>query len=278
MAKVIFFLVLLGTAGFADTKRSVELNHKKNLAMQAIYLGLSLGYLTKSAESFRRYSECKKSCPLGCCSKSDQALNDSHSFLVLSVDRFSRVKFYESAAVKLCDTELNEKVQRQCLRDIVSIDSIFPKQSWYENNGRCKSTAPRVCQYMSSFPLNDFLGDFVSNKDPEFNYFERFIIEWKKNEVGRTTESGVKWLSAVTLTEQFKKISQAEMEREYQKKVDYLISQHGNLGWKPNPKLLLKEFLVLDFNGEKIHSSQINLFSVISDRYKNLETSLISPH
>ncbi|MBY0553331.1 hypothetical protein K2P97_02300 [bacterium] len=177
MVNRIFFKIynysFLTLVAFAQTAFAQQSNDEKNLSSlqskqivsqmteveqknkygQAHYAGVAIKMAVEAAEKFAHGGECAASCPEGCCDAGAGLVYEGGMFMLLNTQATMQSKEHQMIATESCNVRNRyANTYRDCSKETKGIDLTKPESSWYDDQGKCKSTSPAECKLISFIP------------------------------------------------------------------------------------------------------------------------------
>lgn len=159
---------------------------KKNVQGHEQYSMAAVQLAKNSMMQFVHGSECASSCPLGCCDSGEGLMFEAGMFSMLNHAANTQASEHRNSAMQACLTfnKLSSS-QKNCAAEISPLSQFVPKVSWYDDKGKCLSSAPKECQLMESLSVSPSAS--ISNSCSvagNVNCTKKFFEDFKLNPDG----------------------------------------------------------------------------------------------
>lgn len=307
---------LSSVQGGSLTDQLTELQ-QKNKYSQVKYSLAAVQLAQEAARKFEHGGECQASCPVGCCDSGEGLIYEGGLFMLLNTQAKTQAKTNQIAALKACGVYNKIAMQaKDCNAEVKPFDLTVPEKNWYDDKGKCKSSAPPECKMISLLPgssiftkkgvncirsadnpcTQDFYSTFKTNPDGSVSIktdkktvrltFESFADKKSLLATGIPIDFADQLLKEFKMAEKNNKldtINEPALVKQLNEELNKAQSpqQEAEVLKKQSVKINLDGFisdesLTINYNGEPIHISKGNIFKIITNRYKKTTSSLLS--
>lgn len=179
---------------------------KKNVHGHEQYSIAAVQLAKNSMMQFVHGSECASSCPLGCCESGEGLMYEAGLFSMLNHAANTQAAEHRNSAMQACLTfNKLSSAQKNCAAEISPLTQFVPKVSWYDDKGKCLSSAPKECQIMESLSVSPYANISKScSVAGNVNCTKKFFDDFKLNPDGSMMiklASGTKKISLSDFTD-----------------------------------------------------------------------------
>ena len=130
------------------------------------------------------------SCPEGCCDSSAGLVLEGGMFMLLNNQATTQSKSHQLVARESCNIYNKFAVTpKNCAAEVKPFDLTKPDASWFDDKGKCKSSAPPECKMISLVPGSSIYASKQINckKNTENPCDQDFYSTYKSNPDGSIT-------------------------------------------------------------------------------------------
>lgn len=176
---------------------------EKNVHGHQVYSLAAAQFAGNSMKQFVHGSECEASCPLGCCDSGQPMLYEASMYSMLNFAANTQAAEHRSSAMQSCEAfNKLSSTQKNCKAEISPLSNFVPSPAWYDENGKCKSSAAPECKLMESMSVSPYITiskDCGAEKGK--NCSKKYFEDYKLNPDGSMTMKTPNGFKKITLAD-----------------------------------------------------------------------------
>jgi hypothetical protein len=237
---IVFCIFQIGYANEADISQlsdksgtgSMTEIQKKNVFGHEQYSLAAVQLAKNSMMQFVHGSECQNSCPVGCCDSGDGLMYEASMFSMLNHAANTQAAQHRFSAMQACQTfNKLSSAQKNCVAEISPLTQFVPHASWYDDKGKCTSSAPKECLIMEGLSVSPYQNiNKGCDSSGAQNCTKKFFNDFKLNADGSMmmkTSTGTKKLTLNDFADP-QKLAKMGLSLEKAKELSQKFSQNSS--------------------------------------------------